>query len=55
MPLGMQILDFDTKAIIIDMDKDPKCVRLLKGGKGGLGNSHFKTPQIKLQLMLKAV
>lgn len=40
--MGTQILDFDTKAIIIDMDKDPKCVRLLKGGKGGLANSHFK-------------
>lgn len=42
VPLGTQILDFDTKEIIIDMDKCPKCVRLLKGGKGGLGNSHFK-------------
>ncbi|CAM3281350.1 GTPase ObgE [Helicobacter labetoulli] len=42
VPLGTQILDFDTKEIIIDMDKCPMRSRLLKGGKGGLGNSHFK-------------
>lgn len=42
VPLGTQILDFDTKEIIVDMDKCPMRVRLLKGGKGGLGNSHFK-------------
>lgn len=42
VPLGTQILDFDTQEIIVDMDKCPMRVRLLKGGKGGLGNSHFK-------------
>ncbi len=42
VPLGTQILDFDTKEIIVDMDKCPMRSRLLKGGKGGLGNSHFK-------------
>lgn len=41
VPLGTQIFDFDTKELIVDMDT-PKCVCLLKGGKGGLGNAHFK-------------
>lgn len=42
VPLGTQILDFDTKELIVDMDTYPKNVCLLKGGKGGLGNAHFK-------------
>lgn len=42
VPLGTQILDFDTKELIVDMDTYPMRVCLLKGGKGGLGNTHFK-------------
>ncbi|CUU39850.1 GTPase ObgE [Helicobacter typhlonius] len=42
VPLGTQILDFDTKELLIDMNTYPKNVCLLKGGKGGLGNVHFK-------------
>ena len=43
VPLGTQIFDFDTKELLVDMDTYPKSVRLLKGGKGGLGNVHFKS------------
>lgn len=42
VPLGTQILDFDTQELICDMDTYPKRTLLLKGGKGGLGNAHFK-------------
>lgn len=42
VPLGTQIRDFETKELIIDMDSYPQVVCLLKGGKGGLGNVHFK-------------
>ena len=42
VPLGTQILNHESKELIVDMDTFPKRVRLLKGGKGGLGNAHFK-------------
>ncbi|MCX2716568.1 GTPase ObgE [Helicobacter sp. MIT 21-1697] len=42
VPLGTQILDFESRDIIVDMDTYPMRVCLLKGGKGGLGNVHFK-------------
>lgn len=42
VPLGTQILDFDTKQLLFDMNSYPMRVCALKGGKGGLGNSHFK-------------
>lgn len=46
VPLGTQIYYIDdtgAKTLFVDMDTYPKKVCLLKGGKGGLGNTHFKT------------
>lgn len=41
IPLGTQILDFDTKEILFDFNT-PLTKLFLKGGKGGLGNARFK-------------
>lgn len=42
VPLGTQILDFESKELLVDMNTQNMKVCLLKGGKGGLGNVHFK-------------
>lgn len=42
VPLGTQVFDYQSGELIVDMDIYPKSVCLLKGGKGGLGNAHFK-------------
>lgn len=41
IPLGTQILDFDTNEILFDFNTPIKKL-FLKGGKGGLGNARFK-------------
>ena len=43
VPPGTQIFDNETDELLADMVKDGEKVRLLKGGKGGLGNVHFKS------------
>ena len=43
VPVGTEVLD-DDKNLIVDMDEAGKRVRLLKGGNGGFGNTHFKGP-----------
>jgi GTP-binding protein len=43
VPVGTEVLD-DEKNLIVDMDEAGKRVRLLKGGNGGFGNTHFKGP-----------
>lgn len=43
LPLGTQILDFDSGALLADLNQQDSTITLLKGGKGGLGNSHFKS------------
>ena len=42
VPPGTQVLDLETKEIIFDLTKDGEKVKFLKGGKGGLGNWHFR-------------
>ncbi|HEY0436103.1 MAG TPA: GTPase ObgE [Phenylobacterium sp.] len=44
VPVGTQVLDEDKETLLIDMDEPGKRVRLLKGGNGGFGNTHFKGP-----------
>lgn len=44
VPPGTQIVDMDTGDIIFDMIKDGQEEKFLQGGKGGLGNTHFKSP-----------
>jgi GTP-binding protein len=43
MPVGTVIKDAETGAIIADLAKDGDQALLAKGGKGGIGNLHFKS------------
>ena len=43
MPVGTQILDDDTGALIADLTEHEQVVTLAKGGNGGWGNIHFKS------------
>ena len=43
MPVGTVITDINTGDILADLDVHDKKVLLAKGGKGGLGNLHFKS------------
>lgn len=43
VPIGTQIFDQDAAELIQDMASDGQTFRLLRGGDGGQGNSHFKS------------
>jgi len=43
VPCGTVVYDADTGAFICDVTEDGQEVVLLKGGRGGLGNWHFRT------------
>jgi GTP-binding protein len=43
MPVGTVISNLNTGEILADLDVHDKKVLLAKGGKGGLGNLHFKS------------
>lgn len=42
VPPGTQVIDTDTGEILVDLLEDKMEVSLLEGGKGGLGNYHFR-------------
>src|SRR5699024_8632753 len=42
-PCGTVVYDAETGEFICDVTEDGQKVMLLKGGRGGLGNCHFKT------------
>jgi GTP-binding protein len=44
VPVGTVVRDAESKDIIIDLDSDGAQMIIAKGGRGGLGNSHFATP-----------
>jgi len=44
VPVGTQVLAEDKEELIADMEAAGKRLRLLKGGNGGFGNTHFKGP-----------
>lgn len=43
MPVGTQIIDADSEEVVADLTFNGQEVVLAKGGKGGLGNIHFKS------------
>ena len=43
VPVGTIIKDAESQEILCDLDEDLKQVELLKGGRGGKGNSNFAT------------
>ena len=43
VPPGTQIFDNETGELLFDMTEDGQKVKFLEGGKGGLGNTHFKS------------
>jgi GTPase len=43
VPVGTVIRDEDTKDVIADLDADAMQIIAVRGGRGGLGNSHFAT------------
>ncbi|MGM0507763.1 MAG: GTPase ObgE [Fusobacteriota bacterium] len=43
VPVGTVIKDFEDGTLLVDMDKQNEVRLFLEGGKGGAGNTHFKT------------
>jgi len=43
VPVGTEIRDDETDAVIADLDTPGKRVLLARGGNGGFGNTHFKS------------
>ena len=43
MPVGTVVTDAETGELVADLDHDGERALLAKGGKGGLGNLHFKS------------
>ncbi len=43
VPVGTTVTDVDSECVIVDLDTKGKKVIIAKGGRGGLGNLHFKS------------
>jgi GTPase len=43
VPIGTEIYDADADVLIADLTEIGQSVRILKGGNGGFGNTHFKS------------
>ncbi|MGE5356978.1 MAG: GTPase ObgE [Deltaproteobacteria bacterium] len=44
VPLGTVAKDFETNEVLLEITEDKEEKVLLKGGRGGLGNTNFKSP-----------
>ena len=44
VPPGTQVIDVETDEVLLDLTEPGQKVLFLKGGRGGLGNVHFKSP-----------
>lgn len=52
VPPGTQIIDNETNEVLLDLLEEGQREVFLEGGKGGLGNTHFKIQEIKDLLIL---
>ena len=43
VPVGTRIIDADTQCLHADLSRDEQQTVLVEGGRGGLGNTHFKS------------
>ncbi len=43
VPPGTQVIDDESGEVLLDLTKDGEVVKFLEGGKGGLGNWHFRS------------
>jgi len=43
VPPGTQVIDVETDEVLFDLLEDGEKVKFLDGGRGGLGNTHFKS------------
>ncbi len=43
VPPGTQVVDAQTGEVLLDLTEDGRRVKFLQGGKGGLGNVHFRS------------
>jgi len=43
VPPGTQVIDVETGEVLFDLLEDGEKVKYIDGGKGGLGNTHFKS------------
>jgi GTP-binding protein len=44
VPVGTEILSEDKETVLADMAEEGQRIVLLRGGNGGFGNTHFKSP-----------
>lgn len=44
VPVGTTVFDAETGEFLCEITEDGEEIKLLRGGKGGLGNCHFATP-----------
>jgi len=43
VPPGTQVVDLETGEVLLDLVEEGEKIKFLEGGKGGLGNLHFKS------------
>lgn len=44
VPVGTQIYDEDQETLLADFTEDGQSIAFMKGGDGGFGNAHYKSP-----------